>query len=43
MFFVVILYGNIKKTFFVFRYHYISNKDFMEGVKLIDVIVVRFI
>lgn len=43
MFFVVILYGNIKKTFFIFRYYYIyiSNIDFMEGLKLINVVVIR--
>lgn len=42
MFFVVILYGNIKKhSSFLDIIIYISNIDFMEGLKLINVVVIR--
>ena len=30
MFFVVILYGNIKKTFFIFRYYYILGQALVQ-------------
>lgn len=41
MFFVVILYGNIKKHSSFSIIIYISNIDFMEGLKLINVVVIR--